>query len=230
MIGFRLLPMIPQDLKICFIDVGQGDCTFITTPNHKTILIDGGGNRDNEVYDVVESVLLPYLLSHHTKTIDVIFVSHFDADHYNGLIAILEKLTVKRFIIGKQEKTSEGYNEIMKIAKEKKISVQTVQKGDRIKIEDNLFFDVLYPEQPLTLQGLNNNSLVLKLNYGNFNMLFTGDIEKEAEAKILEAYRNTDMLKATLIKLAHHGSKTSTTEAFLTAVNPQIAFIRCRKK
>lgn len=225
MISCFVFKTLPQDLGIHFIDVGQGDCTLITTPNHRTILIDGGGSVNSEKYDVGKRVLLPYLLNHGIKKIDLLVVSHFDADHCKGLMAILEKLEVNKLVIGKQKEESEEYKAILEQAKKKKVSIQTVEKGKKLKIEKNLWLDVLYPEEPLKLQGLNNNSLVLKLNYGNFNMLFTGDIEKEAEQKLLTDYLGTDTLKATALKIAHHGSKTSTTKEFLKAVNPKISLI-----
>lgn len=78
---FSILQILPQNLKISFLDVGQGDATLITTPMHKTILIDGGGSRDTERYDVGKQVLIPYLLNHHIKKIDMMMISHFDADH-----------------------------------------------------------------------------------------------------------------------------------------------------
>ena len=78
---FSIIPILPQNLKISFLDVGQGDATLITTPMHKTILIDGGGSRDTEKYDVGKQVLIPYLLNHHIKKIDMMMISHFDADH-----------------------------------------------------------------------------------------------------------------------------------------------------
>lgn len=80
-IGIHMISILPQDLTISFIDVGQGDCTLIITPNHKTILMDGGGSAKLEQYDVGKNVLVPYLLSHHRKQIDVMIISHFDADH-----------------------------------------------------------------------------------------------------------------------------------------------------
>lgn len=227
-IGVGFFRKLPQDLTLHFIDVGQGDCTFITTPHHKTILIDGGGSTNNEEYDVGKSVLLPYLLNHRIKQIDMMVISHFDADHCNGCIAILEELTVKRLIIGAQKEESEEYRKIIKIANKKQIPIQVVEKGKRLEIQKDLWFDVLYPEKTLTLQGLNNNSLVLRLNYGNFKMLFTGDIEKEAEQKLLKLYKETDTLKVTAIKIAHHGSKTSTTNELIKTMTPQIAVIRSR--
>lgn len=80
-IGFGVIKKLPGNLTISFIDVGQGDCTLITTPNHKNILIDGGGSNDLEKYDVGKQVLLPYLLNHGIKQIDIMIISHFDSDH-----------------------------------------------------------------------------------------------------------------------------------------------------
>ncbi len=98
-----------------------------------------------------------------------------------------------------------------------------VEKGDRIQIENNLYFDVLWPKKKLLKDNiLNNNSIVAKLHYNEISMLFTGDIEKEAEDTILEENINID---ADILKIAHHGSKTSTTDKFLSKVNPKIALI-----
>lgn len=226
LICFSIIKKMPQELKIYFIDVGQGDCTLIRTPNHKNILIDGGGSADLGRYDVGKSVVLPYLLNRQVKEIDIMIISHFDADHSNGLIAILENLKVKKLIIGKQKEKSQEYEKIMEIANKRNTEVKVIKKTDKILIDSNTYFDVLYPESTLEQEGLNNNSLVLKLNYGNFKMLFTGDIEKEAETKIVNEYKNTNMLNASVIKIAHHGSKTSSTNDFLELVKPKIALIR----
>lgn len=118
----------------------------------------------------------------------------------------------------------------MKIIKEKKIPFQVVEKGDRIDIDSKIYFDVLYPTKELNQESKNNNSLVLKLQYGTFEMLFTGDIEKEGESELIKIYKNTKMLQSSFLKLAHHGAKTSTTKEFLDAVNPQIVLIRCGQK
>lgn len=175
-------------------------------------------------------MLLPYLLNHGIKKIDIMIISHFDSDHCNGLIAILENLKVNTLIIGKQKENSEEYQNIMKIAKSKKVSVKIVGQGQKIIIDKNTYFDVIYPENELQEEGLNNNSVVLKLNYNKFSMLFTGDIEKEAEASLVYMNKKTNNLKSTILKVPHHGSKTSSTQEFLELVKPQIALIRSRKR
>lgn len=190
-LSFAFVKNLPSNLEIDFIDVGQGDCTLIITPSHKNILIDGGGSSNLEEYDVGKKVLLPYLLNHHINKIDMIVVSHFDADHSNGLIYILENITVGKLVIGKQKEETEEYKRIMRIVQEKEIKVQVVKKGDTIAVDSEIYFNVLYPENTLYQTGLNNNSLVLKLNYHKFSMLFTGDIEKETENSLLKQYRGT---------------------------------------
>lgn len=137
---------------------------------------------------------------------------------------------MKNVIIGKQKEESEEYKNVMQIVEDKNIPVQVVKKGDQLKIDSNVYFDVLYPEDTLRQDGLNNNSLVLKLNYGDFKMIFTGDIEKEAEKQILSSYPESNVLEAIAIKIAHHGSQTSTIQEFLKAVSPKIAFIRSGRK
>ena len=223
---FFLFQFIPQNLEINFVDVGQGDCTFIVTPRNKTILIDGGGSSSNE-FDVGKSTLLPYILDKGYTKIDYIFISHFDQDHVGGILTILQKIKVKKVIISKQEENSENYQKFLEIIKEKGVSVAIVKMGDRVKIENGVYFDILWPtSEQIQENKLNNNSLVMKMYYHNFSVLFTGDIEEEAEKKILETYKSEkNKLVSNVLKVAHHGSKTSTIKEFLDTVNPKIALI-----
>lgn len=222
-----ILNIIPQKLKIHFVDVGQGDCTFITTPQNKTILIDGGGSMSEE-YDVGESTLLPYILDRGYTKLDYVFISHFDQDHVGGILTILEELRVGQVYISKQEQDSENYQKFLKIVKDKKIQVKVLKQGDCLKIEKNLYIDILWPiEEQIQENVLNNNAMVMKLRYGKFSMLFTGDIEAIAEEKILDFYKEKgeSILKSDVLKVAHHGSKTSTTQSFFEKVNPKICLI-----
>lgn len=101
-----------------------------------------------------------------------------------------------------------------------------LRSGDEIKIEKDFNFQILWPnENQIQENVLNNNSIVAKLNYKEFSMLFTGDIEEVAEKQILNEYKNLNILKSSILKVGHHGSKTSTTQSFLEAVNPKIALI-----
>ena len=218
--------LIPKNLEINFVDVGQGDCTFIVTPRNKTILIDGGGSSSDE-FDVGKSTLLPYILDKGYTKIDYIFISHFDQDHVGGILTILQEIKVKKVIISKQEENSENYQKFLEIIKEKGVSVAIVKMGDRVKIENGIYFDILWPtSEQIQENKLNNNSLVMKMYYHNFSVLFTGDIEEKAEKKILETYKSEkNKLVSNVLKVAHHGSKTSTIKEFLDTVNPKIALI-----
>ena len=219
-----------NNLKIHFIDVGQGDSTLISSPSGKKILIDGGGSRD-ENYDVGESILLPYLLDRRINKIDYIMISHFDADHAQGLEAILENIKVKYVIISKQASPSSQYEEIIDICNEKKINIIVVKRGDKIKIDKYTFFEIFHPGEKMLDDGkggLNANAIVAKLHYKlnnkkYFTVLFTGDIEMDAETELVKEFG--DKLKSDILKVAHHGSKTSSTANFIEKVNPKIALI-----
>lgn len=138
----------------------------------------------------------------------------------------MEELKVKNAIISKQGKESANYDKFLKLVKEKNIKVNIVKLGDKMKIENNINIEILWPEETLiTSNILNNNSLVMKLTYNNFNILFTGDIEKIAEEEIVKTYTKTNKLNTNIIKIAHHGSRTSSIQEFLNRAKPQIALI-----
>ena len=222
---FNIYCVVPKDLKIRFVDVGQGDCTLILTEYNKRILIDGGGSEN---YDVGKNVLIPYLLRERINSIDYVVISHFDTDHVVGILTVLEELKVGTVVISKQGENSENYERFKDIVKRKNIKVVVVNKGDRINIEKNLYIDILWPNNSNLINEnvLNNNSIVCKLWYKDFSILFTGDIEEIAEKEILQEYRNNlGVLKSTVLKVAHHGSRTSSIDEFIEAVKPQIALI-----
>ena len=221
-----IMNILPKNLKVHFIDVGQGDSTFIVTPHNKTILIDGGGSL-NKNFDVGEKTLVPYILDRGYTKIDYIFVSHFDFDHVGGILTVLQELKVGKVIIGKQFENSENYEKMIKIARKKKIEIIQVDKENDIVI-DEVKFNIIWPDKENIIKenSLNNNSLVMKMIYKNFSMLFTGDIEEIAERKIIDIYKdNSDILKSDVLKIAHHGSKTSSINEFLKLVKPKIALI-----
>lgn len=225
-ISITIINIVPKNLKIYFIDVGQGDSTFIVTPDNKTILVDGGGSLQ-ENFDVGKKTLIPYILDRGYTKIDYIFISHFDLDHVGGILSVLEELKVGKVIIGKQFENSENYEKLIKIATKKKVEIIQVDEQKEIVI-DNVKFNIIWPDKENIIKenNLNNNSLVMKMVYRNFSMLFTGDIEEIAERKIIDIYKNNyDIFKSDILKIAHHGSKTSSINEFLNLVKPQIALI-----
>lgn len=214
-----IIYIFPQKLRIFFIDVGQGDSTLIITPDKKTVLIDGGGS---DSFDVGEKVLLPYLLDRRILKVDYVLISHFDTDHATGVAQILGKIDVSSIILTRQLEENDIYRHILSIAKEKKIKLIYVKEGDVLKI-GGIKISIIHPENKLMINNpMNNNSIVCKVEYNSFSMLLTGDIEMEAEELILRKNIN---LKADVLKVAHHGSKTSTTGEFLKAINPKVALI-----
>lgn len=146
---------------------------------------------------------------------------------------ILENMKVKNVIIGKQFESSNNYTEFLKIIEKNKIKVYEVEAGQKINIDKYTYFDVLWPSTKDCIQEnkLNNNSLVCKLVSGGISVLFTGDIEEATEKQILKKYENNlKILKTDILKVAHHGSKTSTTLEFLNAVKPKYAIIGVGKE
>ena len=214
-----------DNLEINFIDVGQGDSTLIRVSN-KTILIDGGGSSYGETFDVGEQTLFPYLLDRGINEIDYVIVSHFDSDHCQGLNFVMENMKVKNAIISSLGQESNEYDTFINLAQKQETNLIYVKKGDIIKIGEAII-KILFPDNdPIPDNEKNNNAIVFKFLWKNVSILFTGDIEEKAENKILNLYEdNLEELKSTILKVAHHGSKTSTTKVFLEAVKPQIALI-----
>ena len=138
----------------------------------------------------------------------------------------MENLKVKNIIISMQGKESENLSKFKEIVTKKKINVIIVKKGDYLKIDKSSYFEILFPEEDLINENiLNNNSIVAKFYCMGFTMLFTGDIEEIAEKRLIALYKETEKLKAIVIKVAHHGSKTSSINEFLKLVNQKLAFI-----
>ena len=175
-----------------------------------------------------KQVLIPYLLDRGIRLIDYMIISHFDTDHVGGLLTVMEEFKVNTVIFSRQGEVSENYKRFTNIVKEKSIKAIVVEKGDRFKVENNLYFDILWPNNSnIVMENeLNNNSIVCKMIYKKFSILFTGDIEQAAERQILNEYRNNlQILNSTILKVAHHGSKSSSIKEFVDNVKPKIALI-----
>lgn len=214
----------PAYLEIMFLDIGQGDSAFIRTYSGKTVLIDGGGSSDPTVdSNIGERVLIPFLLDSGVGRLDAVIATHPHSDHIQGLVDVLEQIKTDRLIIPSMQDET-GFRDLLHAASSKNIAISRCARGDIIRLDGMTTMQVLNPEHECDSdeKSLNNASLVIKLCYGHTSFLFTGDIEAEAEDAILKEAQD---LNADLIKIAHHGSSTSTGEAFLNEVDPEVAII-----
>lgn len=214
----------PQELQVIFLDVGQGDSAFIRTYSGKTILIDGGGsNNSKQVSNIGENVLLPFLLDSGVMKLDAVIASHSHSDHIEGLFDVLEHMKVKRLIIPHLSDES-CFKELLEAAEANEVPVSRCYEDDVIKLDDKTYMEVLNPpiNWPCDEDSLNNTSLVLRLCYAQTSVLFTGDAEGQVEERLVGRDRS---LTSDIIKIGHHGSPSSTGEAFLKSVDPKTAII-----
>jgi len=219
--------ILPKNLEVTFLDIGQGDSTFVRTPHGKTFLIDGGGRPLISIssFDAGEDILLPFLYYKGVMKLDGVFISHTDIDHVGGILTILQQMKVNKIFVGIQKIADDNFKKLMEIAKSKNIPVVFLKRGDKIKV-DGVEIYVLHPD-PLNLieeNPINNNGLVFKIKYKDMEFLFTGDIEKPAE----EILKNLD-IKADILKVPHHGSSTSSSKEFIEKINPKVCIIQVGK-
>jgi len=208
--------LFAQDtLSIYFLDVGQGDSSIIITPDDRVVLIDSGPN---------ESLILRYLQNLGVSHIDLLIATHAHADHITGMDKIIAKYKPKAFIDPGIPHTTATYQRMITAIDKYNINYY---KGISRKINlDSLSLTILPPAIPL-IKGseLNNNSVVVRLDYKDFSCLFTGDIEKEREGQLLTESRSN--LNVDILKIPHHGSSSSSSPLFIRSVGPKIAVICC---
>lgn len=221
-------------LQITLIDVGQGDGIYIADDRGGRFLIDGGSSSKS---DVGTYQILPFLKEEGADTLTAVFITHMDSDHYNGISTLIEDMDkngvmIENLImpdIGEQSRSSE-YHEMESMAMEKGITVQYIHAGDVLR-HGKLKFTCLHPAAGENSGDTNASSTVLYLEYDAFTALFTGDLEGEGEKAVEERLKkyitdsSGDGKRITVLKVAHHGSRNSTAEAFLDVVSPQVAVI-----
>lgn len=220
-----------QNLKIRFFDVGQGDAIYIRTPYNQDVLIDGGPST---------AILskLGQAMPFWDREIDIMILTHPHSDHVTGLISVLQNYQVKQVYLTGALHTAYGYLEFLKFLRDhqniKKIKIDHIFK---VKLSEDLYLQFFYPDfdagddmaavtYPFIQNNLNNTSAVVKLVYKSHSFLFTGDIETEAENYLLASVQNDfTVLKSDVLKIAHHGGKSTSSSEFLKAVAPRTAIV-----
>lgn len=226
----------PPNNMVYFVDVGQGDASLIKLRSGKNIVIDTGEGESSR-YPTGKKVFFPYLLKRNVKKIDYLIISHFDSDHSGGSKTLIENLEVENILITEQAYYSKQYiifmKEIIKKQKEynkynkgKNINIIYAKEGDRINIDKQTKIDIYSPSKNNDLKGLNNNSLVALITIGKSRILYTGDIESEAEKRIQKKLKG---INVDILKVPHHGSNTSTTKGLLESINTKEAVISVGK-
>ena len=209
-------------LTVSFINVGQGDCALIKAPGDCDILVDAGGYAQS---GNSANVIAPYLISNGVTDVEYLIVSHTDTDHIVGFERMLESVNVYNIILPYGHQHTETGKELLKTAKEKNINIIYFTHGDKLKIDDGVILTVILPDygQYMYAKNENDTGIVLKLDYGESEFLFTGDISSDIEKYALDKY--PDMLEADVLKVAHHGSKFSTCQEFLDKIDADYAYI-----
>lgn len=248
---FFLFSQTDDKLHLYFCDVGQGDAIYIRFPNKQDMLIDGGYTKQKVIDCLSEN--MPF----YDREIDLVILTHPEADHLNGLISVIERYKVKYFVSSPAGNKSQGYQELLSLIKDKEIKVKNLYSGDSINF-DSVFLKVVWPEKDWVLSSLNcyqaencsqlastNNSvlgiytentnlndfsLITFLTYDNFDVFLTADMDQRIERQMLDlgTIKTKDNILE-ILKVPHHGSKNSLTESFLDKYTPILSIISVGK-
>ena len=204
------------NLHVHFLDIGQGDSTLIVTPSGRQVLVDGGPDSD------LVSQMLADTLPGDDRSLDLVVMTHLDSDHSHGLLEVLDRYEVGAVLAGPQTTGNEMKARWEQRLNQHIITPMEVRQGYVIELGDGVVIQVLNPPQDRLFDNFNNDSMAMRLTYGNVSFLLTADIEREAEERLISSGAE---LSSTVLKVAHHGSNTSTTQQFLDAVSPTVAVI-----
>ncbi|MDQ5958104.1 MAG: competence protein ComEC [Patescibacteria group bacterium] len=203
-------------LKVSFLDVGQGDAILIESPSGNQVLIDGGKGR--QILRVLGQALPFY-----DRSLDLVIATHPDADHIGGLPFVFERYEVSGVLDNGQTEDAEDFQFFSASAQKETDARFTAHAGQQIDLGDGVKLDILFPQRDMQGMETNRASVVVKLTYKETEFLLTGDLPSEIETYLAQNKDNN--LTADVLKLGHHGSRTSSSEIFLKTVNPQYAVV-----
>ena len=227
-VGWQYLATRTQQLRITFLDVGTGDAIFVQVPGQHHLLIDGGGTYDGR-FDIGAQIIAPFLWQHYVRRFDLIALTHMHPDHARGLVSILRLFPARHLLTNGSPITSDYVRDLLTAGQRWGTQHHTAQDGPRQWQWERLQVTVLAPPETTEPRHAtwiprneNDRSLVLRLQYGDIRLLLTGDIEQATERWLLA--QGADV-RADILKVPHHGSKTSTSLAFVQRVQPRVGII-----
>ena len=208
-------------LTVAFLDIGQGDAIYIEAPNGNQMLIDGGPSGGALLRALGQ--VMPFW----DRSLDVVLATHPDQDHVGGLPAILENMNIENVVTTENTATTGVYRAFEDDVSKEGARRVLARAGERIILDDGVVLEILFPNKNAKGWDTNTGSIVARLSYGETSFLLTGDSPQSVEQYLVN--RETDKIHADVLKLGHHGSKTSSSKLFLSAVDPEYAVISAGK-
>ncbi len=228
-------------LRVDFLDVGQGDAALVTMPDGTTLLVDGGGRpnfmsrkrasgaNDEEPFErdtrsIGEAVVSEYLWWRGLDRVDYVLATHMDADHVDGLNDVMRNFKVRAALVSRRPPADPEFKKFNQTARAQGVPINLIGRGDVLKF-GNSRARVLWPSPSKSLPSRNNDSIILRLDFGKRKILLTGDVERAGETALLNSKRTRNYLAADVVKAPHHGSKSSSNEAFVKATGARYSII-----